>query len=60
MHNPPLAPRSSLTSLSKLRDLKLYDNKLSSLGLGLHGLSNLHSLDLSSNRLTSLEVGPFL
>lgn len=45
----------SLSPLTKLQDLRLYDNHIRSLA-GLQGLVNLHSLDVSSNLLTSLEV----
>ncbi|KAG1680433.1 hypothetical protein FOA52_015526 [Chlamydomonas sp. UWO 241] len=45
-----------LASLSKLRELKLYDNKLvGGIGKGLQALTALHTLDLSSNRLSQLE-----
>lgn len=44
-----------LSGLSKLKELKLYDNRVASVA-GLQGLSALHTLDISSNRLTTLEV----
>ena len=44
-----------LSNLTKLRELKLYDNRLVCLA-GLQGLCSLHTLDISSNRVTSLEV----
>ena len=44
-----------MSTLSKLKELKLYDNRIVSLA-GLQGLSSLHTLDISSNCLTSLEV----
>lgn len=49
-------PPCSLSTLSKLRELKLYDNRISQISGGLQGLSTLHTLDLSSNRLTDLQV----
>ena len=45
----------SLSTLVKLKELKLYDNRVASLA-GLQGLSSLHTLDVSSNRLNTLEV----
>lgn len=57
-HAPPCpahAVACSMSSLAKLRELKLYDNRLLCLD-GLQGLSSLHTLDISSNRLSSLEV----
>ncbi|MEW5308173.1 MAG: hypothetical protein WDW38_000150 [Sanguina aurantia] len=51
---------SLLTGLAgcvPLRELKLYDNRLSCLGTGLAGLTLLQRLDLASNRLCTLE-GP--
>lgn len=45
----------SLSSLSKLKELKLYDNRISVLQ-NLAALTALHTLDISSNRLQSLEV----
>jgi Leucine-rich repeat (LRR) protein len=45
-----------LSSLVKLRELKLYDNRISAIGNSLSALSMLHTLDLSSNRLQSIEV----
>jgi Leucine-rich repeat (LRR) protein len=46
---------SRLSSLSKLKELKLYDNRISVLQ-NLSALTALHTLDISSNRLQSLEV----
>ena len=45
-----------LTALTKLRELRLYDNKLTTLQ-GLEGCSALHTLDVSTNKLSSLQVG---
>ncbi len=51
----PFHPR--LSALSKLKELKLYDNRIVQIGTGLQALSALHTLDLSSNRITDLQVG---
>ncbi len=48
-------PTHRLASLTKLKELKLYDNHIASLE-GLAALTSLHTLDVSGNRLTSLQA----
>jgi Leucine-rich repeat (LRR) protein len=49
-------PFNRLSALPKLKELKLYDNKLSSVEGLPAAVPALHTLDVSGNRLTSLQA----
>eukprot|EP00195_Chlamydomonas_chlamydogama_P004001 CAMPEP_0202918426 /NCGR_PEP_ID=MMETSP1392-20130828/73410_1 /ASSEMBLY_ACC=CAM_ASM_000868 /TAXON_ID=225041 /ORGANISM="Chlamydomonas chlamydogama, Strain SAG 11-48b" /LENGTH=627 /DNA_ID=CAMNT_0049611479 /DNA_START=133 /DNA_END=2013 /DNA_ORIENTATION=+ len=50
-----IAQLNGLNCLAKLRELKLYDNRITQIGTHLTPLSALHTLDLSGNRLQSVQ-----
>ena len=54
----PVRPACRLACLKQLRELKLYDNRITSVASGLQSCSALQSLNLSGNRVAGLAGFP--